>query len=407
MSEPAWKDKLRPASFRDVPFQVESDDMTVGRRVQVFEYPQRDKPFSEDLGRATREINIPGYVIGPDYMAGRDALLAALETPGPGTLVHPWYGSLQVIAKPAKVSHSLDEGGMCRFSLVFVEAGELSFPSSADAPGAKTEAAAEAVKTSAMDDFARAFSVEGWPKFVAADAVATLGAGLSQLQGIASRVTGLIDNPLSAIGQLNSDLGALVRTPMALAQRVMGLFNGARGLFATVSGFFGDGDAANYRAVSGAVAGVSQFKPSAIPPGQLTPARQQIIQNRDAANALIRRALLTQAASMVAAMPLPVHDDAVALRRDLGRALDDESLTASDETYRVLQDARAAAHKDIGQRIDGAARLNTITPAEPTPALVLAHDLYEDVGRDGEITARNKIKHPGFVPAEPIKVLSV
>lgn len=33
----AWKDQLRPASFRDVPFQVESDDMAAGRRVQIFE----------------------------------------------------------------------------------------------------------------------------------------------------------------------------------------------------------------------------------------------------------------------------------------------------------------------------------------------------------------------------------
>jgi prophage DNA circulation protein len=47
-----------------------------------------------------------------------------------------------------------------------------------------------------------------------------------------------------------------------------------------------------------------------------------------------------------------------------------------------------------------------VTPAEPLPALVLAYDLYEDVARDGEITARNKIRHPGFVPAEKLKVLS-
>ena len=74
--------------------------------------------------------------------------------------------------------------------------------------------------------------------------------------------------------------------------------------------------------------------------------------------------------------------------------------------YRVLQDARTAVHQDIGERLDGAARLRLVTPAEPLPALVLAYDLYEDVARDGEIAARNKIRHPGFVPAEPMKVLS-
>ena len=184
----AWKDQLRPASFRDVPFQVESDDLSAGRRVQIFEYPQRDKPFAEDLGRAAREINLTGYVIGPDYMAARDALLGALEESGAGTLVHPWYGSLQVVAKPARVTHSQDEGGLCRFSLVFVEAGELEFPSSSSAPGVKTTLAADALQTASIDDFAGQFSVDGFPEFVADDAVAKLSSALSSVSSIASRV---------------------------------------------------------------------------------------------------------------------------------------------------------------------------------------------------------------------------
>lgn len=399
----AWKDKLRPASFRGVPFQVESDDMTVGRRVQVFEYPQRDKPFAEDLGRAAREINIPGFIIGPDYMAGRDALLAALEAPGPGTLVHPWYGSLQVIAKPARVAHSNDEGGMCRFSLVFVEAGELQFPASKAAPGVKTGLAADKLKTSAIADFAKQFSVDGLPSFVSDDAVAKLGGGLGELKGIAGRVGRILQSPVDG---LSSELGSLVRTPATLAGQIMDLFSQGKGLAATVAGRFGDGDAANHRTVSGTVAAVSSFPPPAQPVAMVTPARQQMIDNADAVNALLRRGLLVQASNMVAGMPLPVHDDAVALRRDLGQALDAESLTAGDELYTVLQDARAAVHQDIGERIDGAARLRLVTPLEPLPALVLAYDLYEDVARDGEITARNKIHHPGFVPAEPLKVLS-
>lgn len=400
----AWKDKLRPASFRDVPFQVESDDMTVGRRVQVFEYPQRDKPFAEDLGRAAREINIPAYVIGPDYLAARDRLLAALEAPGPGTLVHPWYGSLQVIAKPARVTHSQDEGGMCRFSLVFVEAGELQFPAAKSAPGVKTALAADKLKTSAIADFAKKFSVDGLPSFVSDDAVAKLSGGLGELKSIAGRVGRILQSPVDG---LSSELGSLVRTPAGLAGQVMELFSLGNGLAATVAGRFGDGDAANHRAVSGTVAAVSSFPPPVQPVATVTPARQQMIDNADAVNALLRRGLLVQATSMVADMPLPVHDDAVALRRNLGRALDAESLTADDELYQVLQDARAAVHQDIGARLDGAARLRLVTPPEPLPALVLAYDLYEDVARDGEIAARNKIRHPGFVPAEPLKVLSV
>ena len=46
---------LRPASFRGVSFQVDVASLSAGRRVQVHEYPQRDQPWVEDLGRATRQ----------------------------------------------------------------------------------------------------------------------------------------------------------------------------------------------------------------------------------------------------------------------------------------------------------------------------------------------------------------
>lgn len=399
----AWKEKLRPASFRDVPFQVESDDLSAGRRVQIFEYPQRDKPFAEDLGRAAREINITGYVVGADYMAGRDALLAALEAPGPGTLVHPWYGSLQVVAKPARVTHSRDEGGMCRFSLVFIEAGELQFPSATAAPGVKTALAAEKLQDAAVADFAKRFSVDGLPEFVATDAIAKVSGTLANVQRIAGRVGRILRDP---VGGILAEIEPLVRTPFYLARQIMGLYSLGDGLLKTVSGMFGDANAANQRAVAGAIASVSSFPVPVRPVLPVAPVRQQMIDNAAAVNALMRRALLVQAASMVAAMELPVYDDAAALRRDLARALDVESLNADDAMYRVLQDARTAVHQDVGERLDGAARLQFVTPAEPMPALVLAYDLYEDVARDGEIAARNKIRHPGFVPAEPLKVLS-
>ncbi|EPR0211413.1 DNA circularization N-terminal domain-containing protein, partial [Escherichia coli] len=46
----AWKDRLVEASFRGVPFKVEDEGAPVGRRVETHEYPNRDKPYTEDLG---------------------------------------------------------------------------------------------------------------------------------------------------------------------------------------------------------------------------------------------------------------------------------------------------------------------------------------------------------------------
>lgn len=43
-----WKDRLQDASFRGVPFKVEEESAGTGRRVETHEYPNRDKPYTED-----------------------------------------------------------------------------------------------------------------------------------------------------------------------------------------------------------------------------------------------------------------------------------------------------------------------------------------------------------------------
>lgn len=48
--------------------------------------------------------------------------------------------------------------------------------------------------------------------------------------------------------------------------------------------------------------------------------------------------------------------------------------------------------------------LRTYTPPETVSALVLAHALYGDALRSGEIVSRNRVPNPGFVPATELQV---
>ena len=61
-------EKLLPASFRGVPFEVSSGSLKGGRRTVVHEYPQRDKPYVEDLGKAARQITIEAFFVGDNYI---------------------------------------------------------------------------------------------------------------------------------------------------------------------------------------------------------------------------------------------------------------------------------------------------------------------------------------------------
>ena len=96
-----WRNNLRPAKLGKASFQVDSADGQFVRNVQVHEYPLRDKPYVEDLGRKARRITLECYVLADiankyDYMPERDALIAELESAGTKTLVHPYLGALKV-----------------------------------------------------------------------------------------------------------------------------------------------------------------------------------------------------------------------------------------------------------------------------------------------------------------------
>lgn len=397
----AWQDRLQKASFRGVEFQVESDDAAFGRRVQLHEYPTRDKPYAEDMGRKAREIGITAFLVGPEYMAARDRLLAAVEESGPGTLVHPWYGQLTVVVKDdgCRVTHSRDEGGLCRIQLAFVEAGELAFPAASASTGTQTLLAADGLQELSIEEFGNDFSIDGFPAWVGADAASTAETMLSDLESALS--TGVLANP---VGTLIDEIDTLLATPTSYAQRVFGLFAKAAAIVQTTSNF-ADFSTLNFARAFSAVRSYSLFGKSTRPSG-LTPARAKLYDNRDALSALTRRAVLVQAAGMTASMPLPVYEDAAALRRELLAALDDEAAQSSDTAYAQLMTVRASVHSDMTVQLRDAARLRDMRPREISPALVLAYDLYEDPGREAEIISRNRIRHPGFVPVEPLKVLS-
>lgn len=397
-------DNLRPASFRGVPFQVESTELGAGRRTQLHEYPRRDKPYVEDLGRAARDLAFSGFVVGEDYVDQANALLGALEEPGPGTLIHPWFGTLTVSLKDsARVSFDAALG-QARFSMSFVEAGELEFPSSETSTQAASRIAASDLEKASVESFADRFSIKGFQDFVAAAANGNLG---DMLGIVSSSEIGKVLGYANSLANTVSTAIALVSNPSTLGWKIMGAF-GLSGLATTVAAWSNI-----VRSLSRVGSSGKMDAPGV--PVVYTPSRQQAYVNACAVNALGRQALIAQAvgaSSLVgtavdsSAKPVISHADMVAVRNELIAVIDRESLTASDQVYAALMKARAAVWKDLTTRARESARLTTLTPNEVTPALVLAYDYYEDASRDTDIVARNGIRHPGFVPVLPMKVLT-
>lgn len=418
-------DSLRPASFRGVPFQVDASDFGIGRRAQVHEYPQRDKPWVEDLGRATREINFDAFVVGDDYVDQANKLIAALEAAGPGTLVHPWFGTLTVSLKElARVSFNASLG-QARVTLAFVESGELDFPTADAATGAQSRIAAGLIETSAIQAFADKFSIKGFQDFVSAAANGNLG----DLLGIvsSSEVGKLFAFSNGLASTLSTAIG-LISNPAALGQHLMN----SLGLSGIATGI------AAWSAVARSLSRVGTSGSMAAPPPRtayFTPSRQQAQANAAAVYALGRQALIAQAvgisslagtaadsgvstvvtpvsggsaaSSTSAATPrTPDYATLIAVRDAVLAAIDAELLTADDAVYVALVDARGKVWVDLTTRARDSAGVARITPPEVLPALAIAYDYYEDAARADEIVARNAIRHPGFVPALPLNLLT-
>lgn len=390
----SWRDRLRPASFRGVPFEVDGNEHGFGRRFEIHTYPLRDKPFAEDLGRAPRQFRIEGYVLGADYDSSRDALIAALETEGPGELVHPSYGRRQVACVTSACREDKTEGGLAVFSLEFVEAGENTAPAITVATTDAATSAAAGMSSQAAQQLVTGFSTAASPGFVVDQAAA-----LTEHLNLAAEAAAVLVAPAGAtldsfrrqVASIRASVLDLVAAPAALAAAATGLINQVRLLATTPA------------AALQALRPFTEFGSTLAAVLGDTPARGRQRANQAAYLALVRRAAAAECVAVVTEIEFESYDAAVAVREDIAARIDDLALEAADagedEAFAALTVLRQALIRDVTARGASRARLFQYTPSASEPALVIAHRLYGDAGRDEELVARNRIAHPGFVPA--------
>jgi prophage DNA circulation protein len=133
-----WRKDLQLASFRGANFHVEHGSKDSGRRIVVHEFPKKDFPYSEDMGRRAYEFTVRGYCIvfpremepgpgyllyQPDYRIARDALEVELSKGEPGVLQLPTFKPMTVVCPRWRLTEEEKFGGYCTFDMQFVELG--------------------------------------------------------------------------------------------------------------------------------------------------------------------------------------------------------------------------------------------------------------------------------------------
>lgn len=239
----SWKDQLRSASFRGIPFKIFSASTSIGRRSVVHQYPFRDKPLIEDMGQDADEFTIEGFVLAnldndQDYFNERDSLISALREKGPGTLIHPFFGELEVsLLGKSPVSESFSEGGIARFTMTFIQSEANQFPfQDVDNVGAVNEEADKA-SDEIEDSFGEKYNSTG-PSFIS-ETSSTNFTSYNKMQQAAMltiKGTAAIDSTRQTLNNISSLVSAAISVPCNYAtsfiDSMRALANTATGLLA-------------------------------------------------------------------------------------------------------------------------------------------------------------------------------
>lgn len=121
-------ESMYPTSFRGAKFWYQSGDVSSGRKTVIHEYPNKSFRYVEDLGLNLRTFEVEAIIKGDTYLIDKERLEAAMNAPGIGVLVHPFYGNVSVYPIGYSVSEPITQVGVATFRLSFAEASENTSP---------------------------------------------------------------------------------------------------------------------------------------------------------------------------------------------------------------------------------------------------------------------------------------
>lgn len=406
--------QLRPASFRGVSFVVpleDPEDKSIGNRIARYEYPGRDGAAHDHLGGKAAGYSLIAIIIGDNWQSDTAAFEKALLAPGPGQLIHPLDGEKTVTVLDARRLFSLGTVGEVRFQVSFEEYTAPDAPIASNDTAAALGLSSVGMFGALEDNFNAVFTSAGIPDFLTADAVARANSFTDQLRGILSE------------GSLLNIVGDIIPS-----------WQGLGGGFAgEVVGFFSNiidlvrprakpiiGNRATTSISGSQVRGLmtSLSRASSISIADATPANTATASTRRsnaaALDNLFRGSSLSAMTGIAQYATYESREDAIAFRQSAAAQLDDLRTSYGnagwDQSWQAAGVQMAALSRDINDRIGRLPRTVTVRPQAVRNSVVLAHRLYGDdlaglFDQAGDIVKRNKVRHPGFVPASDLEVL--
>lgn len=401
---------LRKASYEGIHFDVDSATLSFGRRTVTHEFPQRDAPYVEDFGKATRQFSIQGFIVGDDFIDRSKRLIDKIESQvgtdrraNHGKLVHPWLGSLEVtpIDNPSITYDRAKR--FCTFTLTFLEAGNESTK--------KTTSWANQLLSKADALYAKIFG--DWTPDKIAGIVNDV---TSQINSCAAVLSNCQFAQMFNLGNDILEMGHDIATSLYnKKEQARSSLLGALGLSQYAQSTT-DWKLASIKCTDAITLPV--LKPvnvaSSTGTSKKLSDKERINEAVDEIKKNFRFVLIANAMGAISMIgedndvdtdsnsKKTLSDEQILkIRNNLLDAIDAEMLiqgTDDNQDYLDLVDSYVAVYKFLTEKLNGDFGIETVTLKQSEPSFVLAYDKYGDSTRADEIAERNDVINPLFMP---------
>ncbi|ELE3234337.1 DNA circularization N-terminal domain-containing protein [Salmonella enterica subsp. enterica serovar Pomona] len=427
--------------FRGVAFSVKGEQcQNGGRRIVKREFPLRENGGADDIGRQLREYSFNAVIVGEDYMTRRDALINALDAPGPGELVHPNYGTLQVQVATWSCKEDTSAGGYADFSVTFYPPLTTTAPVSTADAAAKTQAAADAAKNGLFGDFADGWNISDLSLHDVQALIDSATSYVNQITSTIQQYFGVLDDLsdiMASATAMQVALGSLIHEPAQLAHQFDQLVGSVEGVADTAGQSF---DA--YSSMSSSMAYSTDItatvdtvdsEGNTVPAIATKPTTEQgrtasrqlsamvqqsvtLYQTASASGVMTASVRLTgntqraRAAELMAstttdsaAITILSQDAAMTITEQQADVLDAAAMTSSELGWSGAEESQRRLRlifiADMTARAKLLPGVKTVTLTTTEPALVMLNRISGDVSGWYSFTLRNNIRNPLFLVA--------
>jgi prophage DNA circulation protein len=248
--------------------------------------------------------------------------------------------------------------------------------------------------------------------------------GIANLRNSLTGVYEVIKEQLKPLIEQYKEITELVKAVKELPKEVAAEFKGLLGDIRELKAFAKEGYRGVIADVSQQLEAIRKADAPRLTTGKDTTAAAQAVAD------LVQDTMLIKVAQWVASMPVattpvklssmpsleqqarqpisrqevPVTDDMKALQKALVEATNPMLDKAGPAHYQAIDDVKQALIAHVKAVASSGVRLVSKSFQDSLPALVVAYQQFADATRVAEVTQRNGVAHPGFLPPNDVKV---